>query len=368
MLSYLKRKLKGFIHYRHYILGRHLWSISDFNRKYQSVKVGITEEQSRAIKKFWSPFIQSAYSKKSFNIKWFDIYNSLNLNDNKLEWYIPDDFYHCFIDAYFSDPQKAKVLDDKNMYDLYFGDIKQPRTIARKIKGLMMSPSYELITEEQLIDFCIAADNIIIKKSVDSEGGQGIVFWDRNSSIDDLRLHVAGMSDFVIQEVIEQHPSLARINKNSINTIRIMTFAYDGEIKVLSSIIRMGVNGMRVDNATSGGLVCGIDNTGRLRNYAVDIKANKCFEHPSGIKFGDIVIPHFDNCVDLVKKLAPRFYSVSKLISWDLSIGCDGEPILIEVNLTYGGVSIHQMTNGPIFGMLTEKVLRDVCKNNKLLS
>lgn len=367
MVEFLKRKIKKIIFYRRYIYGRHIWSISDMNRKYSSVRAGITDIQIENIKKFWSPYIKGYYARKSFNIKWFDIYNSFNTH-SKLEWYIPDDFYHCFVDTYFSNPQSAKVLDNKNMYDMYFGDVKQPRTIARKIDGALMNSSYELISEDQLIDLCISEGNIIIKKSVDSAGGEGIVFWDKKNSVIELKHHIARMTDVVVQEVIEQHPDLALINKSSINTIRIMTLAYGGEIKVLSSIIRMGVNGMRVDNATSGGLVCGIDNEGRLRDYAVDIKANKYLEHPSGIKFSDIVIPNFSSCIEFVKKLAPRFYSVSKLISWDLSIGTDGTPILIEVNLSYGGVSIHQMANGPIFGELTETILTDILNNNELLN
>ncbi len=368
MLADLKCFIKNFIQYRIYIYGRHLWAMSDLKRKHESVKTAITPTLAKNIKEFWSPYIKGYFAKKSFDIRWFDIYNSLNMNNNKLEYYIPDDFYHCFIDAFYSHPKRAKVLDDKNMYDMYFNDIKQPKTIARKIKGLYMSAAYELISQDELINYCIIAGNIIIKKSVDSEGGSGIVFWDNSCSINDLKKSVTEMSDFVIQEVIEQHPELSRVNKSSINTIRIMTFSYDGEIRALSSIIRMGVGGMRVDNATSGGLICGIDNTGRLRNYAVDIKANKYFEHPSGLKFNKIVIPNYDKCIVLVKKLAPRFYNVSKLISWDLSIGKDGEPILIEVNLTYGGISIHQMTNGPIFGEMTEIILSDILKNNKLIN
>lgn len=368
MIVNIKRIIKNFIQYRVYIYGRHLWSMSDLKRKHESVKTAITSDQAQNIKEFWSPYIKGFYARKSFDLKWFDIYNSLNMNNHTLEYYIPDDFYHCFVDAFYSHPKRAKVLDDKNMYDMYFSDIKQPRTIARKIKGLYMNATYKLISQDELINHCIGAENIIIKKSVDSEGGAGIVFWDKNCSINDLKKSVTAMSDFVIQEVIEQHPELSKINKSSINTIRIMTFSYDGEVKVLSSIIRMGVGGMRVDNATSGGLICGIDNTGRLRNYAVDIKANKCFKHPSGIKFNDVVIPGYDKCVALVKKLAPRFYSVSKLISWDLSVGKDGEPILIEVNLTYGGISIHQMTNGPIFGEMTEEILTDILNNNKLIN
>lgn len=369
MFEYLKRVIITHFQYRKYIFSRHLWSLGDLERKHQNVKIPINTEQAESINNFWKKYIKGRYAKKSFDLKWFDIYNSLNVNHNRLELYIPDDFYHCFVDAHYSDPRKAKVLDDKNMYDMYFNDIKQPKTIARRINGLNMSNSYELINEKELLDLCVSAGNVIVKKSVNSVGGKGIYFWDTNSKIEDLRSHISDISDFVVQEIIEQHPELSKLNESSINTIRIMTFAYNGKINILSSLIRMGVSGMRVDNASSGGLACGIDNTtGKLKNFAVDIKANICYEHPTGVKFSDIVIPNFDKCIELVKKLAPRFINVSKLISWDLSVGTDGEPILIEANLTHGGLSIHQMTNGPIFGNMTEEVLKNVLDNNVLLS
>ena len=83
--------------------------------------------------------------------------------------------------------------------------------------------------------------------------------------------------------------------------------------------------------------------------------------HPtSGAVFSDSVIPNFDECKDLVCKLAPRITSFSRLTSWDLSITEDGEPILIEVNLAYGGLFFHQIANGPVFGNITKDIIDEV--------
>ena len=369
MISFLKKQVRKFIEYRWNIKARHLLACRDLNSKYMNATKPLTKDQVDKVTKFWGQYIKNKYAKNSFNIKWFDIYNSVNFNDNRLEYYIPDDFYYCFVDAYYSNPQAAKVVDNKNMYDMFFNDIKQPKTIARKINGLYMNPKYEIISEDKLIELCLKAENIIIKKSINSVGGKGIEFWDKNDSIDELKKYITNISDFVIQEIIKQHQDISRINESSINTIRIVTFIYNDKINVLSSILRMGVNGMRVDNASSGGIACGINKSGRLNRYATDIKAKVHFKHPSsGIDFEEIVIPNFDKCIALVKKLAPRFYNISKLISWDLSVGIDGEPILIEVNLTYGDLSIHQTTNGPIFGDMTEEILHDVTKNSYFIS
>lgn len=66
--------------------------------------------------------------------------------------------------------------------------------------------------------------------------------------------------------------------------------------------------------------------------------------------------------------LSKRFLSVSKLQSWDFAIGEDGEPILIEVNLSFGQIDFHQMCNGPIWGASTQEMLRYVFDNNPRLN
>ena len=55
------------------------------------------------------------------------------------------------------------------------------------------------------------------------------------------------------------------------------------------------------------------------------------------------------------------------MISWDVTIGEDGRPILIEFNIAFGGLDVHQLPNGPIFGDLTHEVLDDVFQNGYTL-
>ena len=67
----------------------------------------------------------------------------------------------------------------------------------------------------------------------------------------------------------------------------------------------------------------------------------------------------------MVMKLAGRMFTSSRLISWDFAVDPQGEPVLIEVNLTYGGVLVHQLCNGPIFGDRTEDILSRVYHQSK---
>ena len=51
------------------------------------------------------------------------------------------------------------------------------------------------------------------------------------------------------------------------------------------------------------------------------------------------------------------------MISWDLAIEENGDPLLIEFNVCYGELDFHQLCNGPIFKDLTREVLDDVFEN-----
>lgn len=90
---------------------------------------------------------------------------------------------------------------------------------------------------------------------------------------------------------------------------------------------------------------------------------NSYEKHPNGLVFSEITIPNFKKCVDLVKNLAPRLSNVSRLLNWDVTLDKNGEPVLIEVNITYGGTI--QIAAGPALGDLTEDILNSIALQSK---
>lgn len=279
--------------------------------------------------------------------------------------YIPDDLYYGTIDPYFNKALDCAAIDDKNLYDLYFPDAPQPKTIVRKIRGQYQDSNYRIISFDSAVELCAQEAEVVIKKAVGSDGGHGIRFWKLSDGKKKVR-EILKESDYdiVVQETIKQHESLAKLHPSSVNSIRMLTLTRGGEVQVLSSIVRMGANGNNVDNGHSGGIFVGVDGTtGQLKNVAYTYMTGKRFEtkHPTtGAVFSDSMIPNFDKCKDLVKRLSPRLSRVSCLTSWDLSVGIDGEPILIEVNMAYGGLFFHQITNGPVFGDMTKEIIEEV--------
>ena len=49
-----------------------------------------------------------------------------------------------------------------------------------------------------------------------------------------------------------------------------------------------------------------------------------------------------------------------RLISWDFTVGEDGEPVFIEMNLKYGGTMYHQLSSGPFFGEDSDEILDEI--------
>ena len=92
-------------------------------------------------------------------------------------------------------------------------------------------------------------------------------------------------------------------------------------------------------------------------------KANgKVYEnrHPdSNVIFDTVIIPGYQSILEKVRKLHPQLANF-RLLSWDIALGVDDEPILLEVNMHSGELDFHQLNNGPLFGKDTKEILNEV--------
>lgn len=183
---------------------------------------------------------------------------------------------------------------------------------------------------------------IFIKPSV-SSGGSGIVRIahgdDIRGIIDSSNLYSAIRDGaFIIQEEVQQHSELAKLNSHTLNTIRIDTFKPFGGIpEVISAYMRIGRSSSHVDNLTSGGLRVGIDSaTARLKEFGTSNlyrSGMRVTAHPdTKVTFKDFPVPFFRE----VEKLAIEAANClpQSLIGWDIAISETG-PVLIEGNTVY---------------------------------
>ena len=316
----------------------------------------LTQEQKRDILAFWDQ-----YRNVRKEMDWFAFYNTGCENKELLKYYIPDTIYYCEIDTFFTNPRRCESLDDKNMYDIYYPDIKRPLTIFRKMNGEFFDQDYHVITLEEALERCQQAGSVFTKEALNTSGGHGVKFFDfKETPIDMFVKWLGKMDDIIIQETVKQHETLSNIHANSVNTIRMMSLFLDGETTILSSLLRMGAGGAHVDNASSGGVFCGINEDGTLKEKGHYTDGRICTQHPQGLVFKGFKVVGYERCREIIKEAASRMATATRLISWDFAIGTDGEPILIEINLTYGGLSTHLLSNGPLFGERTPEILSRV--------
>ena len=82
--------------------------------------------------------------------------------------------------------------------------------------------------------------------------GQGIKIY-RNYKLGiSLFDDVIKYGPFVVEELIEQGDELAVIHKESINTVRLVTFKVKNNVHIIGGALRMGVGASTVDNAGAG--------------------------------------------------------------------------------------------------------------------
>lgn len=301
---------------------------------------------------------------KKYNInvspKWAWYYASKNgIYDPR---YIPNTLYYTKIDQYFNKRKLGWGFNDKNYYSRIFPDVKQPDIIIRKINGFLLDANYKQLTKADALELIRQNTEIVCKPSLDTGSGRGLHFWKTQENIDDIKkfLDDKDSMDYVVQKVIRQHPDLNKVHASSINTLRIVSILLEGGVHILSSNLRMGTGDKRIDNVSAGGISIGINADGRLKKYASDCyRGIKMDTHPQGLVFEGFKVPSYNKAIKMVESLAPTIPNF-RLVSWDIAIDENGEPILIEANMRKGMINLNQFNNGPLFGDLTDQILGEV--------
>lgn len=318
----------------------------------------LTKEQSDEIQKYY----MEHYGKK-IKLDCHRYYYSVN--DLFSVKYIPTYIYYSQITPLFNDVKMRVVYSDKNMSDRLFPDMLQPRGIIKNMNGFFYHEE-KPIDRETAIGLCHNLPDAVIKHSIDSCQGESVI---RFSSIHGItssqnrtvkELFDSYRKNFLVQEAVSQHERLGSLNPSSLNTIRIMTFYRDNnEVVPLFAVLRMGRKGVKVDNASAGGLYCGINEDGKLAKYAYTLKPfGKYLTSDSGVVFEGFDVPRFGDLVAKVREMH-QMLPYARLIGWDMSVDENNNIVLIEINPTDTGVF---QATGPAFGDYTEEILHAIRK------
>lgn len=173
----------------------------------------------------------------------------------------------------------------------------------------------------------------IFVKSVESFGGKGVYRLNESSplNLDELNLQ----NDYIIEKGLTQHEALNQINPHCVNTLRVISLNRNGEIKIPSCILRMGVDKSYKDNASNGGIFVNYD----IKSNKLDKVATKFIykggtslhSHPeTKYVFKDKKLPYPDKVVSLVIRAA-KVFPDRYIIGWDIAYTPEG-PMIIEGN------------------------------------
>lgn len=244
-----------------------------------------------------------------------------------------------------------------------FKNTAMPEMVAYRMNGYWYDKYDVIIPFDSVCQKVMTSEECVIKRANHSCGGKGVFFFRSSENSIDLFCDIVGeiKNDIVIQLRVKQCSTLSMIHESSLNTIRVISLLkIDGTVKIYSAVLRMGVNGSKVDNSHSGGIHVGINDNGQLKSVAYNEIGKRFMQHPTtGVKFEGLSIPNYDAVKRLVENLHP-LVPAFRLVSWDIAINEENSPVLIEANLAGGGIDIHQLSNGPLFGNDTELVLSEV--------
>ena len=307
---------------------------------------------------------------------------------------VPEDIGNSVIERILNPPSHRNTYADKNMFGLIVGIDNIPKTIACRVNGSTLLDSMynpiEFVNGVLVGGGVIGVDGggggylsdiqedaIILKPSVGSCSGRGIIKFERGS---DGRFYSKGgvslteeylMSygnDFCLQACVKQSEFTSQFCSTSVNTIRIATYksVRDDNVHVIGAIIRLGKAGSFVDNAHAGGVFVGIDiTTGELGKYAINEFGEK-FEEWNGIdlKNNTYSVPNWEKVLRFGEKVGNRVLH-HRLLALDIALDIDNNPLLIEYNLGAFSYWLFMLTGHSPLGDYTDEII-DHCKRFKL--
>ena len=324
-------------------------------KKYVRHMPKLTSVQKKAVREFWKPYCK-------IDTDWVRYYTYITGKFDPR--YIPDVLQHTKIDQHFNNRKLGYGFNDKNYYSLIFPGIKQPKTVVRKIGGLLFDEDYRQIDIEKAESLLAMRPEVIVKPSQESGGGRDIKFYDTKADIEELKNVLCDKNEknLIIQDIVRQHYELGKMHPKSLNTVRVYTLMLDDGVHVLSASLKMGAGSSRLDNVErNSGIIAGVKDNGNLMDTAYfDLYSGKTTDrHPEGMLLSEIKVPEFEKMIEAVKRLA-QYAGNFRMIGWDMSVDEDGDIVLIEANMRKAGVGPIQCEHGPFFGELTEKVLNEV--------
>lgn len=334
------------------------------------------EEYEDIIVPFWA-----RYGRRPEKL-WFDVFGA---RDRIVEpGFLPSDFYFNEILHYLNNTRIRFATADKCSYDMHLPDIKQPETVCKCTAGFYYDADMNMISREEAIGRCLEHEGMmVIKPSINSSSSRNVRSIDPDTSGEgDIKALFEQLGAyFIVQHRIDQHPELAILNSNTVNTIRINSILTDSGVYIPHQLIRVGGPGQSFCEQGSGGWSCEINNDGTLNDRMIinNVSFYKGEDGAERVKNqmewqntleraragSGYRIPSLDKMREAVReahKMLPHF----RWVGWDFTVDKCGDPVLIEYNLAPGYHGSQLTVCKPAFGDMTREILDDFFIHRRL--
>jgi hypothetical protein len=289
------------------------------------------------------------YSINEFGSSSFWPYLALysEIREEFIPGWIPEDYFKMHLMKKYN-PDSASLISGYKSFDsILFQNFSLP-VILYTVSESIYNFEREKITIQEANKILRDYNKEVIIKPELGKGGKGIKFIKSS----DLKLKdLLDEGDFIIQPVCNQHHELQKINQKSLNTLRVFTFLEnEGNATVKFYYLKFGTGDSRLDNGSAGGGICGINEDGTLHENFYDLSFMKRGNvHPdTGVLLSDIKIPNIEGIVKACIT-AHESYPYVKFIGWDVAVGLDEQPILIEWNARYPMLAYGESLFGPLW-------------------
>lgn len=250
----------------------------------------------------------------------------------------------------FNKEDERVKLDNKAQFNKYFEEF-----LGREYLTIS-SDDYNLFKE------FVQKHPRFIKKPLNEYGGNGVEKID--SSGKDLKAVFSAITEggaVLIEEIMTQHKDIAKLNPDSINTLRVITMRDEkGVLHIPLANIRIGRLGQCVDNVCAGGMTAAINiKSGVVETPAFDKYCKKYSVHPdTNVPIIGLQIPYWSSVKNTVMQAADKIPNC-RYVGWDVVVGDDGNINLIEGN-SKPGANLHQLTAGKGLRPIYEKYLGSI--------
>lgn len=362
VLNSSRKVMKDFIE-KSYSMGQlhgEMKKINDPRRQKLIETVHLTKAEENKIDTLFT----ANYGKK-IKYDWHRLYQSFTGKFD--ENYFPEYLFSSVLEPKLNPMDYRYVLDDKLLLPLFcvgVEHVRTPRTYYSVCDGICFDE------EKNIVD--LKSDNFngggvteaIIKPVQDTSSGVGVEKIKGAESIkNNLQEKAKKKGTYIVQECIAQNEQLAVLYAGAVNTFRVITYLWNGEVFHVPLALRIGQGGSYLDNAHAGGMFIGVNDLGELNDEGFTEFGKRYKEHPdTHAVFKGYKLSFVPELIKTAKKLhlnAPQL----GIISWDLTVDQNGEFVLIEANTRGQGVWFPQMANGTgAFGRNTEEILRYIAQ------